>query len=156
MRSLTAITLALAGAVSFAQPGGEPPPVSAPRADFAALDKNKDGYLSKLEAAGEREIAKRFGAFDLDKDGRLSESEYALAKQDNEKRILRDTVLTTRVKASLLAEKDISSLSISVETYEGRVQLSGFVGSSDIASRAGRVTAGVVGVRAVHNAISVK
>jgi osmotically-inducible protein OsmY len=43
-----------------------------------------------------------------------------------------------------------------VETYEGRVQLSGFVGSPDLVSRAGRVTAAVSGVRTVHNNISVK
>ncbi len=140
-----------------AQPGAEPP-VSppAPRADFVALDKNKDGYLSKQEAAGDREIAKRFAMFDIDNDGRLTESEYVKAKEDNQKRILRDAALTARVKAALLAERGIPSLSISVDTYEGRVQLSGFVGSPDIVSRAGRVTAGVSGVRIVHNAISVK
>jgi osmotically-inducible protein OsmY len=36
------------------------------------------------------------------------------------------------------------------------VQLSGFVPLPDMASRAGRVTAGVNGVRSVHNNITVK
>ena len=63
---------------------------------------------------------------------------------------------TPAAMAALLAEKGIPSMSISVETYEGRVQLSGFVGSPDIVSRAGRVTATVSGVRTVHNNISVK
>jgi osmotically-inducible protein OsmY len=45
---------------------------------------------------------------------------------------------------------------LAVETYEGRVQLSGFVPLPDMASRAGRVTAGVNGVRSVHNNITVK
>jgi len=43
-----------------------------------------------------------------------------------------------------------------VETYEGQVQLSGFVPAPDIVSRAGRITAGVTGVRTVHNNIAVK
>ncbi|HEX2567344.1 MAG TPA: BON domain-containing protein [Burkholderiales bacterium] len=156
MRALVFIGLFLTQLPGWAQPAGEPSPAAVPRADFAALDRNKDGFLSKLEAAGDREIAKRFSTFDADGDGRLSEAEYIYAKQDNERRILRDAALTARVKAALLAEKGIPSLSISVETYEGQVQLSGFVPAPDIVSRAGRVTAGVSGVRTVHNNIAVK
>jgi hyperosmotically inducible protein len=155
MRALLFIALALVHVPLSAQPAGEPAP-AVPRADFAALDKNKDGHLSRLEAAGDREIAKRFASFDADGDGRLSEAEYVYAKQDNDRRVLRDATLTARVKAALLAEKGIPSLSISVETYEGQVQLSGFVPAPDIVSRAGRVTAGVSGVRSVHNNIAVK
>jgi osmotically-inducible protein OsmY len=70
--------------------------------------------------------------------------------------VLRDSLITARVKAALLAEKGIPSLSISVDTYEGKVQLTGFVGSPDLVSKAGRVTAGVNGVRTVDNNISVK
>src|SRR5579859_549769 len=156
MRALLFVAIALAHAPLWAQPAGELPAAATPRADFAALDKNKDGYLSKLEAAGDREIAKRFATFDADGDGRLSEAEYVYAKQDNERRVLRDAALTARVKAALLAEKGIPSLSISVDTYEGQVQLSGFVPAPDIVSRAGRVTAGVSGVRTEHNNIAVK
>jgi osmotically-inducible protein OsmY len=157
MRALLTLALALAVWSVQAQPGSEPPAApTAQRADFQALDKNKDGYLSKQEAAGDREIAKRFAMFDMDSDGRLSESEYLRAKDDNNKRVMRDAALTARVKAALLAERGIPSLSISVDTYEGRVQLSGFVGSPEIVSRAGRVTAAVSGVRTVHNNIGVK
>jgi osmotically-inducible protein OsmY len=78
------------------------------------------------------------------------------AKEDNDKRVLRDAVITARVKAALLAEKGIPSMSISVDTYEGRVQLAGFVGSPELVSKAGRVTAAVSGVRTVDNNIAVK
>jgi osmotically-inducible protein OsmY len=130
-----------------------PPPANA---NFVALDRNRDGYVSRIEAQADREVAKRFAYFDIDNDGRLSEAEYAMLREDIEKRVLRDAVITARVKAALLAERGIPSTSIAVETYEGRVQLSGFVGSPDIVSRAGRVTAGVNGVRTVHNGIAVK
>ena len=156
MRASIALLLLLLSAAAPAQTTVEGTPVPGPRADFAALDRNRDGHISRVEALANAEVQKRFAAFDTDKDGLLSESEYALAMEDNEKRILRDSLITARVKAALLAEKGIPSLSIAVETYEGRVQLSGFVKAPDIASRAGRVTAGVSGVRTVHNSIGVK
>ena len=156
MRASTTFVLMLLSATALAQNTGEVTTLPGPRADFFALDRNRDGHISKVEALGNPEVHKRFATFDTDKDGRLSEPEYALAMEDNEKRILQDSAITARVKAALLAERGIPSLSISVETYEGRVQLSGFVKAPEIVSRAGRVTAGVTGVRTVHNNIAVR
>ena len=62
---------------------------------------------------------------------------------------------SARVKAALLAERGLPSFSISVETYEGRVQLSGFVAAPELVSRVGRLTAAVIGVRTVDNNIGV-
>src|SRR5262245_5838249 len=124
--------------------------------DFAALDRNADGYLTRLEAALDPEIAKRFAQFDLDRDRRLSEAEYLAAREDNQRRALRDAVLTARVREALMAASGIPARTISVETYEGRVQLSGFVPVADMASRAGRVTAGVNGVLTVSNNLVVR
>ena len=152
--TLLSFAFAVPGALAQLLPGD--PGAGAPRAEFAALDRNRDGYISKVEANGDREVAKRFAQFDTDKDGRLSLEEYVRAMDDNDKRIQRDAVITARVKAALLAEKGIPSMSISVDTYEGGVRLAGFVGSPDLVSKAGRVTAGVSGVRTVDNNISVK
>jgi hypothetical protein len=158
MRALLLLGWTLASVAALAQPTASDatPFPPAANANFAALDRNRDGYVSRIEAQADREVAKRFAYFDIDNDGRLSEAEYAMIREDIEKRVLRDAVITARVKAALLAQKGIPSTSIAVETYEGRVQLSGFVGSPDIVSRAGRVTAGVNGVRTVHNGIAVK
>jgi BON domain len=145
MRALLTFSLLAASAVASAQPN-----------DFLALDRNQDGYLSRIEVLAEPEIAKRFAHFDLDKDRRLSQAEYYAAREDNERRARSDAVVTARVKEALLAASGIPSKAIAVETYEGRVQLSGFVPVADMASRAGRVVAGVNGVRAVHNNITVK
>ena len=150
------LLLMLLSTGAYAQYSGEAEGRPGPRADFLALDRNRDGYISKVEALANPEVQKRFAAFDTDKDGRLSEAEYAAAMEDNEKRIVQDAIVTARVKAALLAERGIPSLSISVETYEGRVQLGGFVKAPDIVSRAGRVTASVSGVRTVDNNITVR
>jgi len=43
---------------------------------FRVLDKNNDGYVTKAEAAGNKDLAKRFGEADDNKDGKLSRMEY--------------------------------------------------------------------------------
>jgi hyperosmotically inducible protein len=123
---------------------------------FAALDKNSDGFLSRDEAAAEKELAKRFAKFDANKDGKLSEDEYLKAMQDNDKRVLADSAITSSVKAKLLITKGISSTAISVETYERRVQLSGFVDNREQVAAAGKVAAAIAGVRTVQNDLKVK
>lgn len=123
---------------------------------FDAIDKNRDGYLSKEEVAGDKELAKRFTKFDADKDGRLSVDEFLKANQDNDGRVFADSAITGKVKALLLAEKGVPSTSISVETYERRVLLSGFVDSNGQVAQAGKVAAGVSGVKKVQNNLVVK
>jgi BON domain/EF hand len=154
IRACLPVLLMLLSAVASAQEyTGE---ANTQRPDFVALDRNRDGYISKVEALANPEVQKRFAAFDQNRDGQLSEAEYAAAMEDNEKRILSDAIITARVKAALLAEKGIPSLSISVETYEAGVRLAGSVKAPDIVSRAGRVTASVAGVRTVSNNIAVR
>jgi hyperosmotically inducible protein len=150
IRILTAVLLlALAGAVCAQQKASG-------NAAFDGLDKNRDGYLSRAEVAGEKELAKRFVGFDADKDGRWSIDEYIKANQNNDARVIADSAITTKAKALLLAEKGVPSTSISVETYEGRVLLSGFVDSKEQIAKAGKVAAGVSGVKQVQNNLAVK
>jgi hypothetical protein len=159
MRALTAVALiiAFAAALSAGRALGQPPAeVPGQRDEFVSLDRNQDGFISRVEALADREIHKRFAEFDANKDGLLSEREYRLAMDDRHKRVLQDALITARVKARLMAERTIPSVKIGVETYEGRVQLSGFVPSAELASRAGRLTASVSGVRTVDNNLGVR
>jgi len=155
MRALLIVASISASAATFGQGSGEPGG-GARAAEFAALDRNRDGHVTRIEALADPEIYKRFVQFDANNDRQLSLAEYLAAREDNDKRAQHDAALAARVKAALIAERGIPSRSISVDSYEGRVQLSGFVPSPDMASRAGRVTAGVSGVRTVHNNIVVK
>ena len=67
-----------------------------------------------------------------------------------------DTAITTSVKAAIFNEPTLKSMEINVETYKGRVQLSGFVSSRASIDRAVQVAQGVKGVTAVANDMRVK
>ena len=78
------------------------------------------------------------------------------SKQESAGEYVDDSVITTKVKA-LLAEDDfLKSFQISVETYKGTVQLSGFVGSQNAIDKAVQITRGVKGVKSVKNSLIVK
>jgi hyperosmotically inducible protein len=67
-----------------------------------------------------------------------------------------DTWLTTKVKSALLADQATSGLDIQVETQNGVVQLSGFVGSETEKQRAETVAQGIEGVKQVKNDLRLK
>ena len=67
-----------------------------------------------------------------------------------------DSVITTKVKASIFNEPTLKSTEINVETFKGDVQLSGFVAQPQDAQKAVEVARGVKGVVSVKNDIRVK
>lgn len=69
---------------------------------------------------------------------------------------IEDSALTTRVKAALLAEKNLKSLGISVESTEGVVTLSGELISTAQIDQAVDVAKHVEGVRDVHNTLTLE
>lgn len=76
--------------------------------------------------------------------------------QESTGKYVKDSVITTKVKA-LLAEDDfLKSFKISVKTYKGRVRLSGSVSSQDAVHKAGEIARNVEGVRSVKNNLIVK
>ena len=67
-----------------------------------------------------------------------------------------DSVITTKVKSQLAADDFLKSFQISVETYQGVVQLSGFVNSKKAVDKAGEIVRGVKGVKSLKNNLIVK
>jgi osmotically-inducible protein OsmY len=67
-----------------------------------------------------------------------------------------DTVITTKVKALIISDPVLKAAEINVETFKGRVQLSGFVSTSAQMAQAVSVTRAVKGVRAVSNDMRLK
>jgi len=67
-----------------------------------------------------------------------------------------DSVITTKVKSMLAADDFLKSFKISVETFKGTVQLSGFVTSQKAVDKAGEIARSVKGVTSVKNDLVVK
>ncbi|KAB0663809.1 BON domain-containing protein [Oryzomonas japonica] len=67
-----------------------------------------------------------------------------------------DSVITTKVKAAIFGDKTLKTLQVTVKTFKGVVQLSGFVDSAQSAARAGEVAGSVAGVKEVKNDLVVK
>ena len=96
-------------------------------------------------------ILKRFSAFFIAAfmlaalgcaatDTRQSTSEY-----------VDDSWITTKVKSEILAESSLKVAQVNVETYQGVVQLSGFVDSNAAMAKAVEVARAVKGVKSVKN-----
>lgn len=66
-----------------------------------------------------------------------------------------DTVITSKVKAALIADPDVPGTAIQVETLRGQVQLSGFVKSTAQARRAIDLAGRVDGVNSVLDKMTV-
>lgn len=77
-------------------------------------------------------------------------------KHESTGQYLDDTSITTRVKAAIFEDPALKSAEINVETFKGRVQLSGFVSSRAAADRAVAVAQGVSGVASVGNDMRIK
>lgn len=67
-----------------------------------------------------------------------------------------DTTVTARVKAKFAEDKDVSAMSISVETLRGTVQLSGFAKSAAERNRAEALARSTPGAKSVTNNIVVR
>lgn len=67
-----------------------------------------------------------------------------------------DAGITTLVKARMAESKLVSATSISVETLNGTVMLSGFAKSATEKSEAERIASGVKNVKLVKNEIAIR
>jgi len=78
------------------------------------------------------------------------------SKHESTGQYVDDSVITTKVKSLIAADDFLKSFDISVETYKGIVQLSGFVDSQKAITKAGQIARSVKGVRDVKNNLIVK
>ena len=78
------------------------------------------------------------------------------SKQESAGEYVDDSVITTKVKSLLAGDDFLKSFRISVETYKGSVQLSGFVNSQQAVDKAGQIARSVKGVTSVKNDLIVK
>lgn len=67
-----------------------------------------------------------------------------------------DAVITAKAKSLLAADDLLKSFQISVETYQGIVQLSGFVNYQQTVDKAGEIVKSVKGIKSIKNDLIVK
>jgi len=162
---LAAIAFALAGVASalpqaYAAGEGDARPTAQPSEKFRKLDRNGDGFLDKGEVRHIRGYTDAFDQADENRDGKLDPSEFIKAESIYERqqivKYVDDGVLTTKVKAALLKEPNLKSIDVHVETYRGKVLLSGWIDSAAQRERAVKVAWSVPGVVAVLDALELK
>jgi hyperosmotically inducible periplasmic protein len=86
---------------------------------------------------------------------RIDEARQA-EKADATRKPLSDSSLAEIVKSALLSESGLDARKIDVENRSGNVALYGAVETEEQKERAGRIVAGVAGVKTVDNKLSVK
>jgi len=78
------------------------------------------------------------------------------AKQESTGEYFDDTWITTKVKAALIEDPLVKAAEVNVETFKGKVQLSGFVSSNAAMQQAVKVARSVKGVTSVKNDMQIK
>lgn len=92
----------------------------------------------------------------VDRAGNSKTADAADRGVDKTKAAASDSVITTKVKASIFGEPELKSMGIHVETEKGVVMLSGFVNTKAEADKAVAAAKTVEGVSSVKSAIKVK
>jgi osmotically-inducible protein OsmY len=76
--------------------------------------------------------------------------------QESPAEYLSSSAVTAKVKTNLVDQLGANGLNIQVKTYKDEVQLSGFVNSTVIKQRAGRIAINTLDVKRVTNNLIVK
>lgn len=129
--------------------------------EFKKLDTDSNAQLSPAEFKNDKFFTEgHFVKADIDNDGALNQEEFVSYKSEAQKqatkRVASDSLITSKAKAKLLAEKDLKSLQISVKTFNGTVILSGFVDDEISKLKAETIVSKVEGVKSVKNSLVVK
>lgn len=112
------------------------------------VERGLDQAGEQLERAGDQvaEGAEQVGAA-IERGAKQVEAEVGP--------VLDDAAITARVKAKLIADPEINSFHIDVDTVDGRVALNGKVSSAEQRSEAEDLARGTQGVRQVVNLIQI-
>jgi len=127
---------------------------------FRRLDTNHDNFVSREEAAKQKDFLPAFDAADVNHDGKLSREEFEKAQLIYARMLfdsfVNDGVITAKIKAALINDPVVSALDVSVDTDKGVVLLSGFVDNKNQAQRALEIATAVTGVKTVKSNLTVK
>ncbi|MGH8619899.1 MAG: c-type cytochrome [Burkholderiales bacterium] len=122
--------------------------------EFLRLDTDGDDYLSRAEAAQDRDLNEVFARYDADRDGRLSEAEFlaldAALLAARAAVVVDDATLAVAVAQALAQTKGIPA-GIKAGAAAGVVTLTGAIDSGEEARLAEAVVRRVPGVQRIDN-----
>jgi osmotically-inducible protein OsmY len=78
------------------------------------------------------------------------------AKHESTGQYIDNSVITSKVKTAIFNDPTLKTLQITVESFKGEVQLSGFVDSTQSVQKASDIARSVDGVVSVKNSLQVK
>jgi hyperosmotically inducible protein len=155
-----ALMLALGCAATAGAENPEAPTYPHERPLFKKLDADGNGFVTRAEAKRLKGFEAAFTEADENRDGKLSPDEFVKAESIYSRSqaggYLEDSMITAKVKAALLKDMPASAGAVSVETFHGRVLLSGFVEDERDVKRARELAAAVRGVSKVSSGLQVK
>ncbi|MDV6314839.1 BON domain-containing protein [Idiomarina sp. HP20-50] len=108
------------------------------------------------EAETEKAKSKAENAMQETKDTAQKAQSYTEDKAEEAAEYVDDAVITTKVKAVIFEDDNLSSMNINVETSNGIVQLSGFVESEADIDTAENLASTVKGVKDIENNLQVR
>lgn len=108
------------------------------------------------EAETEKAESKAENAMQETQDKAQKAKSYTEEKAEDAGEYVDDAVITTKVKAIIFEDDNLSSMDINVETSNGIVQLSGFVEDEADIDTAENLAATVKGVKDIENDIQVR
>ncbi|AAV82399.1 BON domain-containing protein [Idiomarina loihiensis] len=119
-------------------------------------DAETEKAESKAESAMQEAEDKTENAMQETKEKAQEAKSYTEQKAEDAGEYVDDAVITTKVKAVIFEDDNLSSMDINVETNNGIVQLSGFVESDADIDTAENLAATVKGVKDIENDIQVR
>lgn len=158
---LKPIVMAMAMAIAaplYAESEGSVP--EQPNRAFEKLDTDRDGFISRDEAAKQYRFTRALSEADDNRDGKLDPDEFVKAQSIYDRMragtYVSDRVITAKVKAALVKNREVSALAVKVDTHDGTVLLSGFVNTEQQVRRAHEIAASIKGVKSVKSNLVVK
>lgn len=137
-------------------------------ANLAACDRTNEGDYSSTTAPATNNVEQSHQANTTKTEDKLASAEDKIresadsVKASTENAVTKagnamsDSVITGKVKAALLADKDIKGTDIKVETNQGIVTLNGTVNSRAQIDKAESLTRAVEGVQTIDNRLNIK
>jgi len=156
--SATAASALAAQSLPGATPGAPATPSGEP--SIKTYDSNGDGMISIEEFKPKGGQEQAFREADANRDNSPSNDEHMKASANKggvkASAYMDDAWITAKVRSLLLKEEGVKGLGVNVETYQGTVQLSGWVNTPTQITQAEKIALAVEGVKGIRNDLQIK